>query len=115
MERSTRPPIAVLFSAPAIRSPSQCPGTVRSATSAGRSLIITDRIGEPLIPAVDAVPADLPRAGGDVLAIRGAIVRSESPVSRPSAITIRSSADRYRSLIAGRAVSSQGALVTGCL
>jgi hypothetical protein len=37
--RSTRVPIAERFS-PMIRSPSQCPGTARSAASAGRSLIM---------------------------------------------------------------------------
>ena len=41
--RSTRVPIADLFS-PMIRSPSQCPGTARSAASAGRSLIITSGV-----------------------------------------------------------------------
>ena len=38
--RSTRVPIAVIFF-PKMRSPSQWPGTARSATSAGRSEIIT--------------------------------------------------------------------------
>src|SRR6476469_2534596 len=38
--RSTRVAIAVLLASPMIRSPSQCPGTARFATSAGRSLIM---------------------------------------------------------------------------
>src|SRR5262245_14733959 len=38
--RSTKVPIADAPSLPMIRSPSQWPGTVRSATSAGRSLIM---------------------------------------------------------------------------
>ena len=44
--RSTRVPIADL-SSPMIRSPSQCPGTARSATSAGRALIITSSVMNP--------------------------------------------------------------------
>src|SRR5947209_11261610 len=39
--RSTRVPIAEL-SRPRMRSPSQCPGTARSSTSAGRSVIRSD-------------------------------------------------------------------------
>ena len=41
MARSTSVPIADLPAAPASRSPSQCPGTARSAASAGRSLMFT--------------------------------------------------------------------------
>jgi hypothetical protein len=44
--RSTTVPIADL-SVPMIRSPSQCPGTARSSTSAGRSLIITSGVTWP--------------------------------------------------------------------
>ena len=39
--RSTSVPIADLPAAPTSRSPSQCPGTARSAASAGRSLMFT--------------------------------------------------------------------------
>ena len=39
--RSTSVPMADLLAAPVIRSPSQWPGTARSSTSAGRSLIMT--------------------------------------------------------------------------
>nr|KEP23651.1 hypothetical protein DA06_06330 [Georgenia sp. SUBG003] len=39
--RSTRVPIAEPLAVPVIRSPSQCPGTARSAASAGRSEIST--------------------------------------------------------------------------
>ena len=38
--RSTRVPIALAHPAPRIRSPSQCPGTARSSTTAGRWLIV---------------------------------------------------------------------------
>ena len=41
VERSTSVPTAERLSLPMIRSPSQWPGTARSATSAGRSEIIT--------------------------------------------------------------------------
>ena len=40
VERSTNVPIADFDSGPTIRSPSQCPGTARSATSGGRWLIV---------------------------------------------------------------------------
>ena len=40
VERSTRVPTAEPLPAPTIRSPSQWPGTARSATSAGRWLIV---------------------------------------------------------------------------
>ena len=40
VDRSTRVPTAEAFPVPMIRSPSQWPGTARSATSAGRWLIV---------------------------------------------------------------------------
>ena len=40
VDRSTKVPIADWLPPPMIRSPSQCPGTARSVTSAGRSLIV---------------------------------------------------------------------------
>ena len=63
--RSTRVPIAELFS-PMIRSPSQCPGTARSAASAGRSLIM-----------ISAVMNFLPRPR-----VRARGTRSARPVRR---------------------------------
>ena len=54
--RSTRVPIAELFS-PTMRSPSQCPGTARSAASAGRSLIMISGLTKPF-------PRPLVRARG---------------------------------------------------
>ena len=56
--RSTSVPIADLLAAPAIRSPSQWPGTARSSTSAGRSLIMT--MGSPKRGSRPS-PADLGR------------------------------------------------------
>ena len=41
VDRSTSVPTALAWFAPIMRSPSQCPGTARSSTSAGRSEIIT--------------------------------------------------------------------------
>lgn len=41
VERSTSVPTADCPLAPMIKSPSQCPGSARSSTLAGRSLIIT--------------------------------------------------------------------------
>jgi hypothetical protein len=47
--RSTRVPIADRL-VPMIKSSSQCPGTARSATSAGRSMIITSGVTWPPRP-----------------------------------------------------------------
>ena len=53
--RSTRVPIAEFDAVePMIRSPSQCPGTARSATSAGRSLMLTMSGIRPRRSTVDA-------------------------------------------------------------
>ena len=57
MVRSTSVPTALRLFSPRIRSPSQCPGTARSATSAGRSLIIT-------------IPGSRPRLSVAVRALR---------------------------------------------
>ena len=74
--RSTRVPIADLPK-PMIRSPSQCPGTARSAASADRSLIM-----------ISGVTKDLPRRR---LRARG--TRSALPVRR-QAVSSRRSAPR---------------------
>ena len=74
--RSTRVPIAELFS-PTIRSPSQCPGTARSAASAGRSLIM-----------ISGVTNFLPRPR-----VRARGTRSTRPVRR-QAVSSRRSAPR---------------------
>ena len=72
--RSTSVPIAEL-PAPTIRSPSQCPGTARSATSAGRSLIMISGETKPLL-----------RLPARALGIRNARpVRKQAVSSRPSA------------------------------
>ena len=74
--RSTNVPIAELPS-PMIRSPSQCPGTARSSTSAGRALI---RMSGP----TNALPRPRRRARG---------TRSARPVRR-HAVSSRRSAPR---------------------
>ena len=73
VDRSTSVPIADLLPAPRIRSPSQCPGTARSAASAGRSLIIT-------------MPGIFPRRSPSLR--RG--LRSARPVRRHAASSRRS-------------------------
>ena len=75
-QRSTNVPIAELPS-PMIRSPSQCPGTARSSTSAGRALI---RMSGP----TNALPRPRRRARG---------TRSARPVRR-HAVSSRRSAPR---------------------
>lgn len=47
LERSTRVPIAERLAAPVIKSPSQCPGTLRSSASAGRWLSIVIATNDP--------------------------------------------------------------------
>ena len=74
--RSTRVPIAELFK-PTMRSPSQCPGTARSAASAGRSLIMTSGL-------TNFLPRPRVRARG---------TRSARPVRR-HAVSSRRSAPR---------------------
>ncbi len=61
--RSTSVPIAER-SIPMIRSPSQCPGTARSAASAGRWLIITSLLMKPLPRWPNAGPGDAQRPAG---------------------------------------------------
>jgi hypothetical protein len=74
--RSTSVPMAEL-SRPRMRSPSQCPGTARSATSAGRSLSM-----------ISGVAKCLP-----VRAVRARGTRSARPV-RSQAVSSRRSAPR---------------------
>mgnify|MGYP002150154413 CR=1 FL=1 len=44
LARSTRVPIALRFRFPTMRSPSQCPGMIRSLTSSGRSEMLKKSI-----------------------------------------------------------------------
>lgn len=77
MVRSTRVPIADRFN-PMIRSPSQCPGTALSATSAGRSLIMSSGV-------MNFLPRALMRARGTRSArpVRKHALRSRRSAPRP--------------------------------
>ena len=83
--RSTSVPIAEPPCAPMIRSPSQCPGTARSSTSAGRSEIITMSViragGRP----VAARPAQRPA---------GAQARGQLPAQLAPALDVERLVDR---------------------
>ena len=72
---------------PMIRSPSQCPGTARSAASAGRSLIMTSAVTKLLAAAAGAGPRDAQRPAG-------AQARGQLAPQRAAALHVQRLVDR---------------------
>ena len=109
VERSTRVPIAEPFSRPMIRSPSQCPGTARSAASAGRWLI-------------EIVPTSFPRRSSGSWAPRlrvarpdadGLPGRASTPRGTGRTSTGRSSRHRPARRVVGNSTASTLAICRG--
>ena len=107
LDRSTRVPIADR-SVPRIRSPSQCPGTARSSTSAGRSLINSSSVTKLRLPRDVRFPGSSQRPTGPQTSGQFAAQRS-------TALDIERLIDRLTRHAHGRIIGEVNAEATGDL